>query len=52
MYEQKKKEWFLKIRKGIVRCDSLQCPGMGVYDEPDWASMMPMQAWVKSRHGK
>ncbi|GAB4161294.1 MAG: mandelate racemase [Planctomycetaceae bacterium] len=52
MYEKKKKEWFLKIRKGIVHCASLQCPGMGVHDEPDWPSMMPMRKWVASRHGK
>lgn len=51
MYEKRKGEWFLKIRNGIVQCASLQCPGFGVRDEPDWPSMMNMQRWVKLRHG-
>lgn len=51
MYEKKGNEWFLKIRGGSVRCNSLQCPGFGVQDEPDWKSMMDMNEWVKLRHG-
>lgn len=50
MYEKRKNEWFLKIRRGVVSCASLQCPGFGVRDEPDWKSMTDMKTWVKLRH--
>ena len=52
MYEKRGNEWFLKIRGGAVRCESLQCPGFGIRDEPDWPSMMEMQKWVTLRHGE
>jgi len=50
MYVRRGDEWFLDVRDGVVHCASLQCPGFGVQDEPDWASMMPMRKWVQSRH--
>ena len=49
-YVKRGDEWFLNVRNGAVECASLQCPGFGVRNEPDWASMMDMQAWVKIRH--
>ncbi len=39
LYQQRGDEWFLNITNGKVSCASLQCPGYGVVDEPDWASM-------------
>jgi hypothetical protein len=39
----------LKIRNGAVDCASLQCPGFGVRDEPDWQSMEDMQTWIDQR---
>lgn len=50
LYERRGDEYFLKIRDGAVECGSLQCPGFGVFDEPDWSSMQPMKAWVQLRH--
>lgn len=50
LYERRGDEWFLRIRNGAVECASLQHPGFGVRDEPDWASMMDMRAWVRERH--
>ena len=50
MYVKRGDEWFLNVRGGRVDCASLQCPGFGVRDEPDWPSMMNMNAWVKQRH--
>jgi len=49
LYEQRGGEWFLKIRNGVMQCGSLQCPGLGVFDEPDWASMPSMAQWSKQR---
>lgn len=48
LYEQRGDEAFLRIRDGEVHCASLQCPGFGVRDEPDWASMTPMRKWFKA----
>lgn len=50
LYEKRGKEGFLKIDRGVVSCVSLQGPGFGVLDEPDWASMQPMRKWVQERH--
>jgi hypothetical protein len=50
LYERRGDEWFLRIRDGAVACASLQGPGFGVLDEPDWASMMDMREWVRKRH--
>ena len=50
LYEKRKGEWFLRIRGGKVRCASLQCPGFGVRDEPDWKSMTAIRRWVRKRH--
>ncbi len=46
MYESRDGESFLRIRDGAVNCDSLQCPGFGVRDEPDWKSMTEMSVWL------
>ncbi|MDA2928745.1 hypothetical protein MYX84_02180 [Acidobacteria bacterium AH-259-O06] len=50
LYVQRGKEWFLNIRNGMVQCPSLQCPGFGVRDEPDWASMTDMNRWIQSNY--
>jgi len=49
LYVKRGDEWFLNITDGQVQCDSLQCPGFGISDEPDWASMTPMRAWLTQR---
>jgi hypothetical protein len=49
LYEKRGDEWYVKIRNGIVNCASLQCPGFGVVDEPDWASMEDMRSWTCRR---
>lgn len=50
LYVERDGEGFMRIENGTVRCGSLQCPGFGVADEPDWAAMMSMTDWVKMRH--
>lgn len=50
LYVKRGDEWFLRLDEGRVTCDSLQCPGFGVRDEPDWPSMANMQSWVEMRH--
>ncbi len=50
LYVQRGSEWFLNIRDGMVACGSLQCPGFGVREEPDWASMTEMRRWVQGRY--
>jgi hypothetical protein len=50
LYEKRGQEAFLNIKRGQVSCASLQGPGFGVQDEPDWDSMQPMQKWVQERH--
>ncbi len=50
LYLKRGDEWFLDVHDGVVECSSLQCPGFGVHDEPDWASMMNMKKWVHKRH--
>ncbi len=50
LYVEKGGEGFLNIQNGQVNCASLQCSGFGVANEPDWASMMDMNEWVKLRH--
>lgn len=50
LYEKRGDEWFLKIRDGAIQCASLHGPGFGVRDEPDWASMENMNAWLRSRY--
>ncbi len=50
LYFRKGDEGFLNIQHGQVSCASLQCPGFGVANEPDWASMMKLNDWVKLRH--
>ncbi len=49
LYEERGGEWYVRIRDGEVRCASLQCPGFGVAEEPDWASMEDMRTWVRRR---
>jgi len=49
LYVRRGEEWFLNIRDGHVECASLQCPGFGVHDEPDWKSMPPMRRWLAGR---
>ena len=49
LYERRGDEWFLRIVDGRVRCPSLQVPGLGVHDEPDWSAMEPLDAWVARR---
>ncbi|MEQ8785648.1 MAG: enolase C-terminal domain-like protein [Pirellulaceae bacterium] len=50
LYTRRGDEWFLNVRDGAVECGSLQCPGFGVFDEPDWASMEPLARWIARRH--
>lgn len=50
LYERRGDQWYLKIRDGAVECGSLQCPGFGVRDEPDWESMTDMNRWVRTRY--
>jgi hypothetical protein len=50
MYVRRGDEWFLNVHRGAVHCASLQCPGMGISDEPDWASMTDMKKWIRLRH--
>jgi len=50
LYHRHGDEWFLKVRRGQVDCGSLQCPGFGVSAEPDWASMVPMNQWIRQRY--
>ena len=50
LYFRQGDEWFLKVRRGRVDCGSLQCPGFGVSAEPDWASMVPMNQWIRQRY--
>jgi hypothetical protein len=50
LYNKRGDEWFLNVRDGAIECGSLQCPGFGVYDEPDWASMEPLDKWIARRH--
>ena len=49
MYVHRTGEWFLDIRSGQVDCSSLQCPGFGIWEEPDWESMTPMRTWLENR---
>ncbi len=49
MYTFRRGEWFLNIRYGQVDATSLQCPGYGIAEEPDWASMDSMRHWLESR---
>lgn len=39
LYEERDGHRFLRVVEGQVECGSLQCPGFGVSDEPDWGSM-------------
>lgn len=50
MYTRRGKEWFLNVKEGSVSVASLQCPGFGVADEPDWGSMEGLRKWVDVRH--
>ncbi|MCZ6793009.1 MAG: mandelate racemase, partial [Planctomycetota bacterium] len=49
LYIQRDDEWFLNIRSGAVECGSLECPGLGIRDEPDFASMSDLRRWVDRR---
>jgi len=49
MYVKRGEEWFLNIRFGQVDAKSLQCPGYGVAEEPDWDSMDAMRTWLENR---
>ncbi|MFP6766404.1 MAG: enolase C-terminal domain-like protein [Planctomycetaceae bacterium] len=50
LYIKRGNEWFLNIAAGTVECHSIHDSGFGVQDEPDWASMSPMNQWVQHRH--
>ena len=50
LYHQRGDEWFMRVHRGQVDCASLQCPGFGVSAEPDWASMLPMDQWIRQRY--
>ena len=50
LYTQRGDEWFLNIRDGAVNCASLQVPGFGIHDEPDWDSMTELGQWIASRY--
>ena len=50
LYVRRGDEWFLNINAGTVECYSIHGAGFGIQDEPDWASMMPIDKWVQHRH--
>lgn len=50
LYIRRGNEWFLNIQDGRVECASLQCPGFGVREEPDWSSMRELRSWLEERH--
>ncbi|MEO2023648.1 MAG: hypothetical protein ABGX05_17635 [Pirellulaceae bacterium] len=50
LYEQRGGEWYLKVRDGQVRINSLFGPGFAVRDEPDWQSMVELRKWVDQRY--
>ncbi len=50
LYAKRGDEWFLNVRDGSVNCASLQRPGYGVADEPDWSSMEDLQTWLDRRY--
>lgn len=50
LYVRRGDESYLNIRDGAVQCASLQVPGFGVRDEPDWASMTDMRKWVDGQY--
>jgi hypothetical protein len=50
LYVQRGDEWFLNVRNGQVTCASVQCPGFGVREEPDWAAMQDMRKWLKENN--
>lgn len=52
LYVKRKDEWFLDVRAGQIWCPSVQCPGFGVREEPDFASMEPMDDWLKRREAE
>ena len=49
MYVFRDGEWFLDIQFGRINTESLQCPGFGVAEEPDWKSMYTMRRWLAKR---
>lgn len=49
LYSKRDDEWYVKIRNGTIDCASLQGPGFGVVDEPDWGSMEDMRRWTRRR---
>jgi hypothetical protein len=49
LYVQRGDEWYLNIRDGAIQCASLQVPGFGVADEPDWGSMLGVRDWLERR---
>jgi hypothetical protein len=49
LYARGAVRWFMNIENGEVDCRSLQCPGMGVRDEPDWGALEPLDVWRKSQ---
>lgn len=46
LYEHRDGEWFLRIRGGAVECASVQGPGFGVREEPDWESLTDLRKWL------
>ena len=50
LYEEKDGEWYLKIRDGAIRINSLFGPGFAVTQEPDWKSMTKLRSWLESRY--
>jgi hypothetical protein len=50
LYVKRGNEWFLNVQDGSVNCASLQRPGYGVVDEPDWSSMEDLQTWLDRRY--
>ena len=45
LYERRADEVFLKITGGMLRCGSLQVPGMGFATPPELSAMTPVEDW-------
>ena len=45
LYERRDDGWYLRVRSGMVECGSLQRAPYGVFGEPDWLDMSPLDRW-------
>lgn len=45
LYVQRENESFLRIRRGAVQTNSLQCVGFGMRFPPQWDALTPLDQW-------